>query len=312
MFCMLSERGVPKYLVMLLYNWYANQKLFIRWAGMLSEGFGMRNGIRQGSCLSPKMFNVYVDQLNYKLGESKVGCHVSQMCTNNFSFADDLVLAAPDARSLNVLLAECDKFAREFYITYSTIKTEAMVIKPRGMHFKAPDIFLSGTKICYVQRFKYLGHIITNEFTDDADIDREIRNLYIRGNTIARKFGFLDNDIKCSLFKTYCYPLYTSSLWASYNQGTINRMKVCYNDVMRTLFNVPRYSSATTLAVQNGIRSFFENIHIEQYSLFSRLTVSNNCLIYKLLHSDSFTVSLTRRRWYQSLYAYNPRDVYML
>ena len=65
-----------------------------------------------------------------------------------------------------------------------------MVIKPRGMFFNCPEICLSGTPIKYVENFKYLGHIISNNFSDDADIDREIRNLYVRGNTIARKFGF--------------------------------------------------------------------------------------------------------------------------
>ena len=39
-----------------------------------------------------------------------------------------------------------------------------------------------------MQKFKYLGHIISNNFTDDEDIDREIRNMFVRCNTLARKF----------------------------------------------------------------------------------------------------------------------------
>jgi len=41
-----------------------------------------------------------------------------------------------------------------------------------------------------VQKFKYLGHIISNNFTDDEDIDRQIRNMFVRCNrpTLARKF----------------------------------------------------------------------------------------------------------------------------
>ena len=226
LFCILCERGAPKYLVLLLQNWYMCQKLFIRWGGLLSEVFNMKNGIRQGSCLSPRMFSMYIDRLNIDLKNSGIGCHVSGVCTNNFSYADDMVLVTPDAKSMNALLKICDDFASRHYITYSATKTEAMVIKPRGMIFNCPEICLSGTPINYVENFKYLGHIISSNFTDDADIDREIRNLYVRGNTIARKFGFLNTDIKCSLFKSYCYPLYTCSLWSNYKQSSLNRLRV--------------------------------------------------------------------------------------
>ena len=124
-----------------------------------------------------------------------------------------------------------------------------MVIKPRGIIFNCPEICLSGTPINYVENFKYLGHIISINFTDDADIDREIRNLYVRGNTIARKFGFLNADIKCSLFKSYCYPLYTCSLWSNYKQSSLNRLRVCYKDMMRKLMGVPRWHSASMIFV---------------------------------------------------------------
>ena len=158
---------------------------------------------------------------------------------------------------MNILLRICENFANDHYITYSTTKTEAMVIKPRGMVFTSPDIFLGGVAIRYVDQFKYLGHIISNDLTDDADIEREIRNMYIRGNTIVRRFKFLGPEIKCSLFKSYCYCMYTSSLWSNYRQSTLNKLKVCYNDIMRKLMGVPRWHSARTLFVRNNTRSFF-------------------------------------------------------
>ena len=43
-------------------------------------------------------------------------------------------------------------------------------------------LFLSSFLICvfqYVSQFRYLGHIIDNQLTDNEDIKREIRNLYL-------------------------------------------------------------------------------------------------------------------------------------
>ena len=116
-------------------------------------------------------------------------------------------LLSPDAKSLNSLLVVCEEFASDHYITYSTAKTQVMLITPGGNSFhNPPNIRLSSTVIEYVNNFKYLGHVVSNNFTDDLDVEREMRNLYIRGNTIARKFSFLSMDTKCSLFKLTVTP----------------------------------------------------------------------------------------------------------
>ena len=84
-----------------------------------------------------------------------------------------------------------------------------MLIRPRTVsNFISPKIYIGSNEVKYVDQYKYLGHIVSSSFTDDYDIERETRNLYIRGITIARKFYFLSTDVKCALFKSYCYPLY--------------------------------------------------------------------------------------------------------
>ena len=59
LFRKLLQRGAPKYLISTLLHWYTNQKLFIKLESVVSEGFGMTNGIREGSKLSRHLFNVY-------------------------------------------------------------------------------------------------------------------------------------------------------------------------------------------------------------------------------------------------------------
>ena len=310
LFCVLCDRGTPKYLILLLLNWYSLQKLFIKWDGAFSNEFGMKNGIRQGSCLSPQFFSVYSDELNSCLASARIGCHISGRNMNHLSYADDMVLITADAKSMNLLLGMCEEFAGRNYVTFSTTKTEAMVVKPRGSKLRTPpDIWLCGVKIKYVNSFKYLGHIVADDMTDDLDICREIRNLYVRGNTIARKFSPLSMEVKASLFKSYCYPLYTSALWSNYRQGTINRMRVCYNDVVRMLAKVPRWHSASEIFVNNNLRSFWENIRAGSYSLMNRVINCDNLIVQTLFHSDAYTFSPTRIRWYRNLFSSNVADV---
>ena len=139
-------------------------------SGSLSECFYIKNGIRQGSILSPFLFNVYVDNLNHDLNNCRVGCHVGDIPMNNFSYADDLALIAPSAAALNDLLKICDKFASEHYIIFSNTKSVCMRILPNRVKLKCPSVYLGESILQFVEDFNYLGHVITSDFTDDKDI----------------------------------------------------------------------------------------------------------------------------------------------
>ena len=75
-----------------------------------------------------------------RLSDARVGCHVAGMCVNNLSYADDQVLITPDAKSMNALLAICQDFAQENYVTYSIMKTEAMLILPNEVKLQNPPV----------------------------------------------------------------------------------------------------------------------------------------------------------------------------
>ena len=248
LFLKMIARGVPRYLVLLVRYWYASQRLFVEWGDARSSSFSMKNGIRQGSLISPYLFNLYVDDLNKWLSEAKHGCYVGEKAMNNFSYADDLALLAPSAGSLNALLSICRKFADENMIEFSAPKSVVLLISPQLNRVpNKPNIYLGHNILSYVHEFKYLGHIISECFTDDKDIERERRALATRGNLLLHKFRFCSNDVKCLLFKTYCYQMYCCSLWSRYRNYSLNRIKVTYNNIMRRLMSLPPWCSASSM-----------------------------------------------------------------
>ena len=48
----------------------------------------------------------------------------------------------------------------------------------------------------FVDKFKYLGHMISNEERDDQDVLREVRGLFTRTNILARKFKMCSVAVK--------------------------------------------------------------------------------------------------------------------
>ena len=88
-----------------------------------------------------------------------------------------------------------------------TPKCHCKIVSRSFPAFKIGDMSLQ-----YVSEFKYLGHIISDSSTDDADIKREIRNMFVRTNIMIRKYGRCSASVKTALFKSFCLCLYDTAL----------------------------------------------------------------------------------------------------
>ena len=56
LFQKLIDRKVPGYITRIMIYWYASQTMYVRWSGILSHGFHVTNGVRQGGILSPYLY----------------------------------------------------------------------------------------------------------------------------------------------------------------------------------------------------------------------------------------------------------------
>jgi len=119
-----------------------------------------------------------------------------------------------------------------------------------------PQFQLGASHIAYVHKFRYLGHIITDDFKDNADITREIRSLFYRTNMLIRRFGKCSMDVKRVLFRSYCLCLYDTGLWKFYKTTVINKLKSAYNRCMKMFFGYSQYHSVTQMLLDLALPSF--------------------------------------------------------
>ena len=75
----LKEVGIPDHLTCLLRNLYACQEATVRIGHRATDWFQIGKGVRQGSILSPCLFNLYTEHImrNAELEEAQAGIKIS-------------------------------------------------------------------------------------------------------------------------------------------------------------------------------------------------------------------------------------------
>lgn len=303
LFRKLIQRGLPSIIIRLLLYWFSNQTFTVRWMNMLSQSFHVTNGVRQGGVLSPFLYNVFVDDLSNLLTASSMGCFIGRF-TNHLFYADDSVLIAPSPAALQKLIDICVSHAVENDITYNNGKTECMCILPKALKdLRVPNVKLKDSNLKWVETKKYLGVLFTSDTKDNKDVQREVCNIYRRGNIMVRKFRNCNVNIKLDLFRSYCSQFYCSALWCNYAKESMNKLKVAYNNTFRALFNIRGYASMSTIFVNVGINPVEVLMRKSMYSLKSRISRCQNDILQVVFSSSFFQYrSMLHCLWKSKLY----------
>ena len=162
--------------------WYANQTMCVRWSGIVSQGFHVPNGVRQGGILSPYLFNVYLDDLSIALSACRTGCCVGNCLINHLMYADDLVICSPSSIGLRALITVCEENAVSHDMVFNYKKSEILICRSNYMKNVDPVFTLNGKMIDESDTITYLGHILCNS---GKDIMRQCQRLYARGNVLC-------------------------------------------------------------------------------------------------------------------------------
>ena len=103
-----------------------------------SDGHGTTNwfqiekGVRQGSVLSPCLFNLYAENImrNAGLEEAQAGIKIARGNINNLRYVDDTILTAESREELNSLLIKVKEESEKVGLKLNIQKTKIMASGP--------------------------------------------------------------------------------------------------------------------------------------------------------------------------------------
>ena len=136
------------------------------------------------------------------------------------------------------------------------------------------------------------------DMTDDADMMRQRRQLYALGNVLSRRFHMCSIEVKNTLFRSFCTPMYTCQLWWNFSAQSMHKLNVAYNNAFRFMHHLPTYCSASLMFVVN-CRAVIRN---RIYGFMKRLVSSSNALVLSAVTSYTRFRSRIVRHWLKSLY----------
>ena len=297
----LESRGVPTYILRLLSNELIGQYTCVRWGSTHSEFFPIGNGVKQGGILSPLLFNVYMDNLSLQLHRQSIGCSVGSTVVNHMLYADDVVLFAPSAKGLQKLLDFSHTYGCNHDIEFNHSKSCVMYIDSRKAG-NAQIMTIGGKILNVVTSFSYLGHIICNDLSDDADLKAKTRQMYAKSNTLRQKFHMCSTAVKVKLFTAYFSNVYMCALWVNYRKTTFHQFMVAYNNSYRILNRLPMRCSASGMFATDNVNSCTCVIRKSIFSLMTRIALSLNPIVKSIVGGDVYCTSALRNLWTSLLY----------
>lgn len=142
---------------------YSSSNSQIRLNGMLTESFNVTSGVRQGDILSPILFSMYLNDLATGIKDLNCGIDISGINVPILLYADDIVLIAPDEKSLQRMLKFIYKWCMKWRMAVNTDKTKIVHFRKSNITVTKHPFSLGPIPLETVSCYKYLG-VMFDEF----------------------------------------------------------------------------------------------------------------------------------------------------
>jgi len=210
----LGESNINNTLITALQNLYGNTAQ-VKTGNTLSNPFNITKGLRQGCCISPTLFKIYIRKA---LEEWRRKCHgmgapLKNTTLYTLQFADDQVVLAGDKEDLEYMTRKLKETYEKWGLDMNLNETKYLYIGETQNNLKLDKDY----EIEFYQDYKFLRVIFDTSGTDDKEIRSRViqarkciaclnRILWSKDIRKKRKLNIYNALIKSNL-------LYGSEIW---------------------------------------------------------------------------------------------------
>ena len=168
----------------------------------------------------------------FTLGRRGLGCHMGNLFTGCFMYADGITLLAPSCQSLNEMLNICKLYELEHEIVFNPGKTRYMQVRNGNLHLGSVN--LMNNHLLLAETCSLSGINVLPDFK--ADINATVQRFNVKCISMLLDFKHLQFDIFSKLIGEYCL-VYGSQLW-DYESGRAQVFYVAWRKAMRRVWQL--------------------------------------------------------------------------
>ena len=105
-----------------------------------------------------------------KLNEIHSGYCLNENIINNLYYAEYTALFSPSLRGLQLLIRCCEEFSNHNHITFNIDKSVILLIYFDKSYHNPVKFYINNKLLKVVKSYRYLGHWISEDLSDDIDI----------------------------------------------------------------------------------------------------------------------------------------------
>ena len=267
-------------------NLYWDQKAAIRINNDTSEYTSIKRGVRQGCVLSPDLFNIYSEMILRNL-EDVEGIKIGGNNCNNIRYADDTVLMASNEQDLQKMIDIVSKESIKMGLSLNIKKTECMCVS-KSKIIPTCKVYINREPVKQVNRFHYLGSIITSDGRCDEDIKMRIalsKQAFQKMSPVLKN-RTISIDTKTRVLKCYVWSilLYGSECW-TISKEMEKRLEATEMWFLRRMLNVPwtaRETNESILKRTKSKRFLINTIRYRQLKFLGHI-IRKGCLEHLVL-----------------------------
>ena len=203
---LLKLYGLPHKFINIIQALYRNYNVRVIQNGQQSEKVAVDTGVRQGCILSPTIFLVVVDWVMRKATQQRRGITWKVFNSlEDLDFADDLCLISHKTEHLQAKTDDMVREGKKIGLSVNVNKTKTMSVNARPA-----KIEINNEKVENVNRFTYLGSVITTDGGAEADVRARIAKASYTFNTLSKvwKTGSISRHTKIRIFNSNVKSVY--------------------------------------------------------------------------------------------------------
>ena len=287
------DKQISLAVVNVIKSLYTQGTASVKYKGKYSSKFSLSQDVRQGSVLSPHLYNIYTEDLLTTLENHSIdGTTLYGHYTGISMYADDIILMSATLNGLKNLINTCVSVSKQNCINFNTDKTEFCISNNSDPFLNSFTI--NGYTIKPSNSLNHhciLWNLKQNILTmDDENINKRLSKFWsIIKALIKEGIRFCHPQTIKQLYITLAVPTLTYGLeLCNLSPTLMNRLNIESRKALKHLFNVSIFSKNYISTLLN-IESISTRIIRNKFNLLTRL-LYNRCsanIIMRMLQSSS-------------------------